>query len=359
MDNQKVRSLASRLDSLPLSRWHGYLMAICCLGLLFDAYDVTIISIVLPLLSPLWKITPVQIGILMSGSFIGMLAGAILFGVLADIIGRWKVFQITLLVYALLTGACALAGGFTSLFILRIIVGLGLGGLVPVDLAYLVEYVPSRYRGRFLGWFNGFYPLGNAAAFFVGFFVVAVPAGWRWGFLLGMIPALFVVVIRRGLPESVRYLAQKGRIPEAVEVVEGLERRVLKKVTVPRDEAIENEKNITAAGPEAKVGVLDLFRGGLARSTISMFVFCFCANYVIFCVGMWFPILLKNELGYSLSKGFLFLAFGNLIGMIGQLTAGINADYLGRRLNVLSIRSFYWESSPTSCSGWARTRTWA
>jgi MFS family permease len=90
MDNARGHSLASRLDGLPLSRWHSYLMTICCLGLLFDCYDITIISVALPMLVPAWKITPVQIGMLASGGFIGMLAGALLFGVLADIIGRWK-----------------------------------------------------------------------------------------------------------------------------------------------------------------------------------------------------------------------------------------------------------------------------
>ena len=205
MNGTSSASLASRLDTLPLNRWHGRLMTICCLGLLFDCYDITIISVVLPKLVAAWKITPVQIGMLASGGFVGMVAGALLFGILADAIGRWKVFQITLLIYAVVTGACALTTGFTSLLILRIAVGLGLGGLIPVDSAYLVEYVPFKYRGRFMGWFNAFSPMGNALAFIAGFLVV-VPMGWRWGFILGVIPALFLIFIRRGLPESVRYL---------------------------------------------------------------------------------------------------------------------------------------------------------
>ena len=125
-------------------------MVVCCLGLFFDNFDITIIGVVLPKLVSEWRITPVQTGMLASGGFIGMAIGVLLFGILADAIGRWKVFQITLLVYALLTGACALTTGFTSLFILRIAVGLGIGGLVPVDSAYLTEYVPLPALRQFI-----------------------------------------------------------------------------------------------------------------------------------------------------------------------------------------------------------------
>ncbi|HME45886.1 MAG TPA: MFS transporter, partial [Syntrophorhabdales bacterium] len=303
--------------------------------LLFDCYDITILAVVLPMLVPLWKITPVQIGMLASGGFMGMLAGALLFGVLADIIGRWKVFQITLLIYALLTGACALAGGFASLFMLRIAVGLGLGGLVPVDLAYLVEYIPSKYRGRFLGWFNAFSPLGNASAMFVGALLVSLAASWRWGFILGIIPAFFLIIVRRGLPESVRYLVHKDRIPEAVQIVEGFEQRVLEKVTVPRKEAVEREKLMRSMSTEAKVRIPDLFKGGLARSTITVCTLWFCVNYVLYGLAPWLPILLMKELHYAMAKGFIFLAVANLIGMTGQFSAGLNMDYLGRRPTVV------------------------
>ena len=330
MREAKPALLSSRLDGLPLSRWHGMLMTICCLGLLFDCYDITIIGVVLPKLVPLWKLSPVQTGMLASGGFIGMIAGSLLFGILADAIGRWKVFQLTLLTYALLTGACALTTGFTSMFMLRIAVGFGIGGLFPVDAAYLTEYVPSRYRGRFLGWFNAFSPFGNALAFVVGFLVV-VPIGWRWGFLLGIIPALLLILIRRGLPESVRYLVQKNRIPEAVRVVERLEQRILGRVTVPYKEAVETEQLVRSQSPEVKVRIPDLFKGGLARSTIMVCALWFCLNYVIYGINLWLPILLTRELGYSLGRGLMFLAIGNIIGTLGQFSAGFNLDYLGRR----------------------------
>jgi putative MFS transporter len=330
MSETKAASLASRLDALPLNRWHGMLMIVCCLGLLFDCYDITIIGVALPKLVSEWKITPVQTGMLASGGFVGMAIGALLFGMLADAIGRWKVFQITLLVYALLTGACALTTGFTSMLILRVAVGLGIGGLVPVDSSYLAEYVPSKYRGRFMGWFNAFSPMGNALAFIAGFLVV-VPMGWRWGFILGIIPAFVLIFIRKGLPESVRYLVQKDRIREAVKIVEGLERRAFKKITVPHEEAVEREKLVISTSSEAKVRVSDLFKGGLVKSTVTICVLWFCVNYVLYGLLLWLPILLTKELGYALGKGFVFLAMAQLVGMIGQFSAGLNMDYLGRR----------------------------
>jgi putative MFS transporter len=325
------------------------IMAICWLGLFFDAFDSTILSVALPKLASEWKITPVQVGLLGSAGFIGMLIGAILFGIIADVIGRRKVFQITLLIYALLTGACALTNGFTSMFILRAAVGLGLGGLVPVDSAYVAEYVPSKRRGQFLSWLNSSFAIGNGFAFLVGFLVV-VPIGWRWGFVIGIIPAIIVIFVRRTLPESVRYLVQKGMVTDAVKIVEGLERRVLKKTTVTYEEAVEREKLARSMSSEARVRIPDLFKGGLAKSTIMISTIWFCMNYSGYAILVWLPILLTKQLHYGLGISLQFLAIACFISLLGQISAGYCSDHLGRRPTItysfimygLSVYFFFW-----------------
>ncbi len=331
MKDNQTRSLPARLDDLPLNRWHGTLMTVCCLGLVFDAYNATILSVVMPKLVEEWHITPVEVGLLGSASFVGMLFGAIFFGILADRIGRWTVFQVTLLIYAVLTGACALSTGFTSMFILRVLVGFGLGGLVPVDSAYLAEYIPSRNRGQFLSWFNAFFQIGNALAYVAGFLVVVAPQGWKWGFILGVIPAFLLIYIRRNLPESVRYLVQKGQVPEAVRIVEGLEQRCIGKITVPYEKAVETEQSARASSSESKVRIIDLFKGGLAKSTIVISVLWFVANYSVYAIVVWFPILLMKQLGYGFAIGVSFLAIASVIGTIGQFSAGFACNYFGRR----------------------------
>ena len=100
-------------------------------------------------------------------------------------------------------------------------------------------------------------------------------------------------------------------------------------------EAVEKEKMVRSMSTEAKVRIPDLFKGGLARSTITVCALWFCVNYVVYGVALWLPILLMKELHYAMAKGFIFLAVANLIGMTGQFSAGLNMDYLGRRPTVV------------------------
>ncbi len=328
----KVSNLAERLDSLPLSRWHAALMTICYLGLVFDGFDSYILAAALPQLGSLWKLTPVEIGLLGSAGFIGMLIGALGFGMIADRIGRLKVLIITLLTYALVTGACSLAQGFTSLFALRVVVGLGLGGLVPVDSSYLTEYLPSKCRGRFMAWFNGFFSVGVALAFLAGPLVI-VPFGWRWGFVIGILPALLVAFVRRNLPESTRYLLARRRIADAVQNVENIERAVLGRVTVPTEAAIRLEEQAPMKG-EAKVPIADLFKPGVRRSTIVLAILWFCINYSGYAITVWLPVLLTRQMGYKLGRGLTFLAIAQLISCTGHFSAGWAADFFGRKFTL-------------------------
>ena len=325
----KIPSLAERLDTLPVSRWHVALMTICYLGLVFDGFDSYILPTAMPQLATAWKLSPVQLGLLGSAGFIGMLIGALGFGMIADRIGRLKVLIITLLTYALVTGACSLATGFASLFALRIVVGLGLGGLVPVDSSYLTEYLPSKSRGRFMAWFNGFFSVGVALAFLAGPLVV-VPFGWRWGFVLGIIPALLVAFIRRNLPESTRYLLARNRIADAVQNVENIEIQVLGRVTVPRDEAIKKQEQTKGTG-QAKVPLADLFQKGCRRTTVVIAILWFCLNYSGYAITVWLPLLLVRQMGYKLGKGLAFLAIAQLISCLGHFSAGWAADFIGRK----------------------------
>lgn len=136
-----------------------------------------------------WNLNKVQAGVLGSAGFVGMLIGALLSGMLADRIGRIRMIQITILVYSLLTGIAAFSKNFEQLYFLRILIGIGLGGLIPVGSTYLAEYVPAKVRGRFVSVFNACFSLGVALAYFLGY-VVVVPFGWRWGFAIGVLPIL-------------------------------------------------------------------------------------------------------------------------------------------------------------------------
>ena len=137
--------ILERLEKLPVGSFHYKLLALTGLGWLFDSMDTGLIAFVLPVLAKEWSLSPAQMG------WIGSMAlGAVLAGTLADRIGRKRVFSLTVLLYSLSTGMCALAWSYESLLVFRFLVGFGLGGELPVAATLMSEYAPAHLRGRFI-----------------------------------------------------------------------------------------------------------------------------------------------------------------------------------------------------------------
>ncbi|MBB0995924.1 MFS transporter, partial [Dietzia maris] len=213
-----------RLDGLPFTRKHRKLLLGSGVGWALDAMDVGLISFVMAALAVHWSLSPTELSWVGSIGFVGMAIGAALGGLLADKIGRRQVFAVTLLVYGLATGAAALSTGIAMLIVLRFIVGLGLGAELPVASTLVSEFAPRRIRGRVVVILEGFWAVGWIMAALIGYFVVPVgDDGWRWALAIGIIPAAYALVVRFGLPESVRYLESTGRVDEAERIVRDYE----------------------------------------------------------------------------------------------------------------------------------------
>src|ERR687890_914582 len=215
---------AQRLDRLPFTREHGRLVVGSGLGWALDAMDVGLISFVMAALAVQWQLSPTELSWIGSIGFVGMALGATLGGLLADRVGRRQVFATTLLVFGVATGAAALAWSVASLLVFRFLIGLGLGAELPVASTLVSEYAPARVRGRVVVLLEAFWAVGWLLAALIGYLVVpGSDAGWRWALALGAVPALYAVVVRRGLPESVRFLELRGRTAEAEAAVRRFE----------------------------------------------------------------------------------------------------------------------------------------
>ena len=213
-------SRTERLDRLPVTSKHKRLLLGSGLGWALDAMDVGLISFIMAALAVHWDLGASQTSWLASAGFLGMALGATFGGLLADKFGRRNVFSLTLLIYGLATGASALAGGLTVLIFFRFIVGLSLGAELPVASTLISEFAPRRVRGRMVVILEAFWALGWILAAIIGTFVVSTgESGWRWALALGMLPAAYSIYVRRGLPESVRFLESKGRHDEAEAIV--------------------------------------------------------------------------------------------------------------------------------------------
>ena len=316
-----------RLDGLPFTRKHRKLLLGSGVGWALDAMDVGLISFVMAALAVHWSLTPTELSWVGSIGFLGMAIGAALGGLLADKIGRRQVFAATLLVYGLATGAAALSTGIAMLIVLRFIVGLGLGAELPVASTLVSEFAPRRIRGRVVVILEGFWAVGWLMAALIGYFVVPISEdGWRWALAVGLIPAAYALVIRYGLPESVRYLESKGRVDEAERVVREFEAAA----------GVEAQSGAPTAEPApAQTTALDepaesIWSPRLRRRTAALWIVWFGINFSYYGAFIWLPSLLVSE-GFDLVQSFGYTLIITLAQLPGYAVAAWLIEVWGRR----------------------------
>ena len=313
--------LVSRVQRLPLGRFHYRLLVVTGLGWMFDAMDTGLIAFIMPRLSQSWQLTAPEKAWVVSIGFVGMAIGAVLAGGIADRIGRKTVFATTLVVYSIATALCGLAPDLTWLLVFRFVVGFGLGGQLPVAVSLVSEYVPARVRGRFIVLLESFWGLGWLLAALVAFFVI--PAyGWQIAFILCGIPALYVFYIWRKIPESIPYLINRGRIEEAHKIVCRLE----KEAGIPVVEKIE----VAPVAEKHNVSFTQLWSRGLAKRTIMLWLIWFGIVYSYYGIFTWLPSLLEQH-GFSIVKSSKYTLILILAQLPGYMAAAWLIEKLGRK----------------------------
>lgn len=338
--DQPTRPLtrAERLDRLPFTRKHAKLLAGSGIGWALDAMDVGLISFVMAALAKQWHLDQTTLSVIASIGFVGMALGATLAGLLADRIGRRQVFALTLLVYGVATGASALATSVAVLIVLRFIVGLGLGGELPVASTLVSEYAPRAIRGRMVVALEAFWAVGWLAAALIGFFVVPADAnGWRWALAAGVLPTVYAVYARWGLPESVRFLEKKGRHSEAERAVREYEESA--GVPAPSAESIAAAETAPAPGSAgwAPSGpTSSIWAPELRVRTAALWAVWFCINLSYYGAFIWIPSLLVGR-GFPLAKSFEFTLYITLAQLPGYLLAAILIEIWGRRATLVTF----------------------
>jgi MFS transporter, putative metabolite:H+ symporter len=315
-------SRAERLDRLPFTREHGRLVFGSGLGWALDAMDVGLISFVMTALAAQWALTSTELSWIGSIGFAGMALGATLGGLLADRFGRRQVFALTLLIFGIATGAAALSWSVGALLVFRFLIGLGLGAELPVASTLVSEFAPARVRGRVVVLLEAFWAVGWTLAALIGYFVVpSSDDGWRWALALGALPAVYAVVVRRGLPESVRFLELRGRTDEAEATVRRFEAAAGVE-PVPSPDAVAS----TAARP----GLRAVWAPGLRGRTAALWIVWFSINFSYYGAFIWLPTLLFDD-GFSLVKSFQYTLIITLAQLPGYAVAAVLIEKWGRR----------------------------
>ncbi|MBB1026941.1 MFS transporter [Dietzia sp. DQ11-38-2] len=328
----RMTTRTERLDGLPFTRKHRRLLVGSGVGWALDAMDVGLISFVMAALAVHWALTPTELSWIGSIGFVGMAIGAALGGLLADRIGRRQVFAATLLVYGLATGAAALSTGIAMLIALRFIVGLGLGAELPVASTLVSEFAPRRIRGRVVVILEGFWAVGWLMAALIGYFVVPIgDDGWRWALAIGLVPAAYALVVRFGLPESVRFLESRGRGAEAERIVREYEASAgVEPPAAANAPAGEPGRDASASGESARESI---WSPRLRRRTGALWVVWFGINFSYYGAFIWLPSLLVSQ-GFDLVRSFGYTLIITLAQLPGYAVAAWLIEVWGRRVTL-------------------------
>lgn len=323
-----VAQVSARMERLPVGRWQ--ILVRCIIGIVtfFDAFDMLMISYVLPVISTEWRLSPYgSTSAIVSGS-IGMFVGAIVLGWLADRFGRVKVIIVALLMYSLASLALALSPDFNTFVALRFLQGVGIGGEVPIAATYINEMARSHRRGRFVLLYEAIFPLGVAVQGLVATLVVPT-LGWRWLFAIGALPLPVVFLIYKYVPESPRWLAGKGMHERALATMEYIERQVQKYTRQPLPEP----KATTGGSRPAMVkgSWRDLFVAPYLRRTLTVWVIGFTLTFVHLGVVNWLPTIYQKEFGLPLRTALAYTAINPWCALAGALFVAMVIDRFGRR----------------------------
>ncbi|ALL70524.1 Permeases of the major facilitator superfamily (plasmid) [Paraburkholderia caribensis MBA4] len=327
---QMDASIGARLDRLPLSGFHWRLLGLIAAGMYFDSFDIYIAGTVLAAMIHSGESTLSLNATFVSVTFIGMMTGAWLSGLLGDRFGRRFCYQFNLGIYGFASIAAALAPSIYWLIFFRLVMGVGMGAEIVVGYGTLSEFIPADWRGRFGTILNLIINTSLFLSTFLGWLIVP-QYGWRWMFAIAGCGALFVWFLRKSMPESPRWLASRGRGDEAREIVERIETACGNAVSYPVN-APEPSTREFYSNETGRLG--DLFSRRLLTRTmtaITVLVALFTVNYAFV---SWIPTFLVKQ-GHSVSSSLGLTAVMFAGGPIGSLIAFALAEHLGRKWGIV------------------------
>jgi MFS family permease len=329
-----VTDIPARLDRLPWARWHWLVVIALGAVWILDGLEVTIVGGIGPQLQKSLQFSSTQVGLAGSVYVAGAVTGALGFGYLTDRLGRKRLFMVTLGLYLVATALTGFTWDFWSFAFCRFLTGAGIGGEYSAINSAIDELIPARVRGWVDLAINGSFwagAAGGAALTWPLLHGFSSDLGWRLVFASGATLGLFVLVTRRFLPESPRWLMTHGRVEEAEQIVAEIERQVRDEVG---EELPQPEEGSITIRPRDSIGF-----GEIARTMVhtyrkrSLLGFILMASQAFFYNAIFFTyaLVLTSFMGVGTNNAVLYLipfAFGNFLG---PLILGRLFDTVGRR----------------------------
>ncbi|MGM0875170.1 MAG: MFS transporter [Bacillota bacterium] len=277
------------------------LLGIAGLGWMFDAMDVGILSFIIAALQKEWDLTTSQMGWIGSVNSIGMAVGALVFGLMADRVGRKHVFIMTLLLFSVGSGLSAFVTSLTLFLILRFFIGMGLGGELPVASTLVSESVPANERGKVVVLLESFWAVGWLIAALISYFVIP-SYGWQAALLLSALPAFYALYLRMKLPDS------------------------------PRFQAI----NVSKQKESSLKKISKVWTKPYVKQTTMLWILWFCVVFSYYGMFLWLPSVMVMK-GFSLIKSFQYVLIMTLAQLPGYFMAAYLIERAGRKFVLITF----------------------
>ncbi|RDW18452.1 aromatic acid/H+ symport family MFS transporter [Oceanobacillus arenosus] len=314
----KVTNAEELVEKTKLTKFHWILLFWGGILMLFDGFDLTIYGAVVPTLMDEWGISAVQAGRYGSYALFGMMFGALIFGTLADKLGRKKIILICVTIFSVFMLLAGLSPTPEVFGLFRFITGLGLGGMMPNVIGLISEYSPKGMRSRMIATIMAGYSIGGVIAAFLSMILIT-NYGWKSVFFFGAIPLLFLPFLIKLLPDSVGSLIDKN------------DHKGIQKILVkanPTYTPTENETFVLNKPKETSSPVKNLFTDKRGFLTVMIWLTYFMSLLMIYGLNTWLPKFM-TEAGFPLGSSISFLLALNVGATIGAILMGWIADRWG------------------------------
>ncbi|EIT86671.1 major facilitator family transporter [Fictibacillus macauensis ZFHKF-1] len=273
---------------------HKKLVGIAGLGWMFDAMDVGMLSFIIATLHHEWNLSPQEMSWIGSVNSIGMAIGALLFGLLADQIGRKHVFMLTVVLFSLASGFSALSTSFAIFLVFRFFIGMGLGGELPVASTLVSESVPVHLRGRVVVLLESFWAAGWLLAALLSYYVIP-SYGWRVALLISALPAFYAIYLRIKMPDSPKFTSKK----------ETKRATVIERITM-------------------------IWSKKYSKATLMLWILWFTVVFSYYGMFLWLPSVMILK-GFTLIKSFEYVLIMTLAQLPGYFSAAFLIERWGRK----------------------------
>jgi MFS transporter, putative metabolite:H+ symporter len=317
---------ANRLDRLPISSFHKYILFALSFAYFFEFGDTNTFAVAAPQLIKLWGISVNTIAYITSISFLGMFIGSITGGWLADKLGRKKAIIWTVIFFSVFSLLNGLAWDALSIGVFRFLTGVGLAALTVVANTYISEIFPGKSRGKYQALAIVIGICGTPVTTWVAKFLIPLASwGWRLVFVWGTL-GIIILLFSRKIVESPRWYESRGEYDKANEILKKIEFEVSKeKGKLPEPKIIT-----TQAVKPKKIPVKDLFKGNYLRISLLLTVLWVTQTIGFFGYSSWAPTLLFKQ-GITVEKSLTYVAVATLGAPLGSYIAALISDRFERK----------------------------